>query len=212
MKVNRVIKTLVVADFIINSAFGLSAPIFAIFLIDNVGGNAEVAGFAAAIYWIAKSLFQLPIANWLDKTDGEKDDFIALFIGQLIAGFTPFMYLFASLPWHVYAIEALLGLSMAFAVPAWYGIFTRHLDEGRASFEWSLESVFAVGVATAASSALGGIIANNYGFDVLFIIAGVLALTGAFAFLLLWPYLKRRRGTGETFGMLNEKERHSQGF
>ena len=43
------------------------------------GGSATVAGFAAAIYWIVKSIFQLPISRWLDKTDGENDEFWALF-------------------------------------------------------------------------------------------------------------------------------------
>lgn len=208
MKINNVIKTLVMSDFIINSAFGLSAPVFAIFLVNNIqGGNVEVAGFAASVYWIAKSCLQLPIANFLDRTDGETDDFIALIVGQVVASFSLFMYIFATLPWHVYAIEAFLGISMAFAVPAWYGIFTRHIDKGRTSFEWSLESVFSVGVATAISSALGGIIANRYGFDALFLGAGLWALLGAISLALLYPYLKSTGGKGQTFETVNEKEK-----
>ncbi|HRY62310.1 MAG TPA: MFS transporter [Candidatus Paceibacterota bacterium] len=206
MKINSVIKTLVMSDFVINSAFGLSAPIFAIFLVDNIqGGNAEVAGFAASVYWIAKSFLQLPIAEFLDKTDGEKDDFVVLVCGQVIASFSLFMYIFATLPWHIYAIEAFLGASMAFAVPAWYGIFTRHIDSGRTSFEWSLESVFSVGVATAISSALGGIIANRYGFNVLFVGAGLWALLGALSLILLYPHLKKSDGKGETFETVEER-------
>lgn len=180
-------------DFAINSAFGSFAPIFAIFLTTQIeGGNVQVAGFATAAYWISKSFLQLPIARFLDKTDGEKDDFYALFIGYLLGSFSIFLYLFASEPFHIYLIEAFLGVSMAVAVPAWYGIFTRHIDHNHTSFEWSLESVFSVGIATALSGALGGIIATQFGFNVLFIGAGILSLIGSFFVLILSPYMIKK--------------------
>ena len=208
MKVNKVIKTLVISDFIINSAFGLSAPVFAIFILGNIqGGNAQVAGFATSFYWIVKSIFQLPIAKFLDETDGEKDDFFALLFGQLFAGFSIFLYVFATLPWHVYFIEGFLGLAMSFSVPAWYGIFTRHLDQDKMSFEWSLESVFSVGLATAGASALGGFIAENFGFNTLFVGASIWAIIGAISLIFLYPYLKKNKGEGQTFSADLEKER-----
>lgn len=208
MVINKIIKILVVADFATNSAFGLLAPIFAIYLSGNIiGGGPEVAGFATAAYWATKSLLQLPIAKFLDQTDGERDDFYALLFGQLVASSTFFLYLYASLPWHIYAIEALLGTAMAFVVPAWYGIFTRHIDKDRTSFEWSLESVFSVGVATAAAGAFGGMIAENYGFNALFIGAGTLAILGTLLQIFLYPHLTAKDGRGETFSLADEKGR-----
>lgn len=208
MQINKVVKTLVASDFIINSAFGLSAPVFAIFLVNSIqGGNAQVAGFATAAYWIVKSALQLPIAKFLDETDGEKDDFWALIFGQMTGGISLALYVFATLPWHVYAIESLLGVSMAFSVPAWYGIFTRHIDKDKTSFEWSLESVFSVGIATAGASALGGYIADNLGFNALFIGSSILAFLGALSLIFVYPHLTKSGGKGQTFEAEIERDR-----
>lgn len=190
-RINKIIRIMVSIDFVINSAFGSFTPVFAIFLTDKIqGGSAEVAGFAMASYWLTKSAFQLPIARFLDRTDGERDDFYALIGGYLVGSASIFLFTFASTAMHIYLIQALFGLSMAVAVPAWYGIFTRHIDKGETSFEWSLESVFSIGVATAISGALGGIIATRLGFDVLFTGASILALIGATSLIFLYPHLK----------------------
>ncbi|MBI4994921.1 MFS transporter [Candidatus Peregrinibacteria bacterium] len=155
--INKVVKVLVMTDFFVNSAFGSFAPIFAIFITGQIhNGSASVAGFATSVFWIVKSLVQLPVARFLDKTDGEFDDFWALFFGYLLGGLLPFGYLFVSEPWHLYVLQAFYGVCMAWAVPSWYAIFTRHVDKWRVSFEWSLQSVFSVGLATAIAAALGG--------------------------------------------------------
>lgn len=190
MNISKVVKTLVGVDFAVNSAFGLFGPVFAIFLSQNlVGGNIEVAGFATAVYWMTKSVFQLPIAHFLDEKKGENDDFYALIGGYFGGSLAIFLYTFAVYPMHVYLIQALLGISMAFAVPAWYGIFTRHIDKFHESFEWSLESVFSVGVATALSGALGGIIASRFGFTALFLTASIISFLGSISLIFLKKHL-----------------------
>ncbi len=184
--INKVVRTFVVVDFFYNSAFGLFAPVFAIFIIGQIsGGSARVVGFAVSIYWIVKSICQLPIARFLDKTDGEKDDFWALFFGYFMSSFVPIAYIFAREPWHIYIIQGFLGFCMAWAVPGWYSIFTRHVDKWRISFEWSLESVFSVGIATAAAAAIGGYVADKFGFQILFLISGIVTFLASLGLLVL---------------------------
>lgn len=200
---------MVSVDFVVNSAFGSFTPVFAIFLTDKIqGGSAEVAGFAMAAYWLTKSLFQLPIARFLDKTDGERDDFYALIGGYLAGSASIFLFTFASTPTHIYLVQALFGLSMAVAVPAWYGIFTRHIDKGETSFEWSLESVFSIGIATAISGAVGGVIATRFGFDALFTGASILALVGALSLVFLYPHLTPRKTKRAKISAADIKGRH----
>jgi MFS family permease len=183
--INRVVKYMVITDFFVNSAFGSFAPVFAIFITSQIaGGSAKVAGFAASIYWIVKSVIQLPLAQFFDRTDGDTDEFWAVFISYLAASLVPFSYLFITKPWQLYVAQAFLGVCMAFAAPAWYGLFTRHVDRWRISFEWSLESVFAIGLATALATAVGGYIADRFGFSFLFAGAGIIAFFSAF---LLFP-------------------------
>jgi MFS family permease len=151
-----------------------------------------VAGFATAVYWIVKSICQLPVARFLDRTDGERDDFWALWAGYFLTGFIPLAYIFATEPIHLYIIQGVYGFLMSWMVPAWYSIFTRHVDKWRISFEWSLESVFSVGLATAAASALGGYLVDKFGFQALFAGASAIAILSSFLLLALRPYLSKK--------------------
>ena len=100
--INKVIKILVVSDFFLNSAWGLLAPIFALFIVQNITfGNtaqaAKVAGFSTLCYWAVKSFLQIPIAKYLDKNHGEKDDFLFIVLGTFLTGLVPIGYFFSSL-------------------------------------------------------------------------------------------------------------------
>ena len=188
--INPVVRILVIADFFYNAAFASFAPVFAIFITGQIaGGSASVAGFATASYWVVKSIFQLPVARFLDRTDGEHDDFWAMWAGYLLTGFIPLAYLFVNEPWQLYLVQGVYGFLMAWLVPAWYSIFTRHVDKWRISFEWSLESVFSVGLATAGAAALGGYLVDTFGFQLLFLISGIAAIASSFLILLVRRHL-----------------------
>ena len=74
--VNKVIKIMVFSDLFLSSGWGLIAPILAIYIIKNIkGGDVEVAGIAIGIYWLVKSILQIPIARYLDKIMGKKTTF-----------------------------------------------------------------------------------------------------------------------------------------
>jgi len=131
-----------------------------------------------AIAQIFKSAFQIPIARYLDKNVGEKDDFYSLLFGSILVSISPFLFLVASPPMHLYVIQAIYGIGAAFAIPPWYAIFTRHIDKFKENVEWSLDSV-AIGISGAGAAALGGILADMYGFNAVFVFAGILAIFGS---------------------------------
>ncbi|MBP9822163.1 MAG: MFS transporter [Candidatus Pacebacteria bacterium] len=179
MKINHVIRSLVLGDFFINAGFSLFAPVFAIFVTRQISnGNLEVLGFSAAIVQIFKVVFEIPVAAYLDRNHGEYDDFYAMIFGALLTAIIPFMYLIATTPNHLYIISAIYGIGIAFTVPPWSAIFSRHLDQGHENIDYSLESV-AIGIAAAGAAALSGILSQHFGFSVVFLIAGVLAIFGA---------------------------------
>lgn len=196
MRVNRTISTLIVADFLVNAGFSLFAPVFAVFVTKQItGGSLEVIGFAAAIAQIVKVIFQIPIARYLDRNHGEYDDFISLMIGNFLMVMVPFAYLFATLPTHIFFIQGLYGLALAFVVPPWFAIFTRHIDKMQESIEWSFESV-SIGISGAGSAALGGIVATRLGFQSVFFFGGIFALFGAVLQSLIFRDLKRKVSRG----------------
>lgn len=197
MRVNHVIKTLVLSDFFVNAGFSVFAPIFAIFVTKQIGGGTiEVVGFAAAIVQVAKISLEIPIAKFLDKNHGEYDDFYSLIFGSFLIAMVPFMYLIATEVKHVYFISALYGMGIAFIVPPWYAIFSRHLDKLNESFEWSLDSI-AIGIAGAGAAAIGGILAQKFGFSFVFIIGGIFAVFGGLNQIKIYKDLREKVGKGQ---------------
>lgn len=197
MRINHVVKTLVLSDFFINSGFSVFAPIFAIFVTGQIsGGSVEVVGFGAAITQIFKVGLQIPVARYLDRNHGEYDDFYSLIAGSSLAALVPFLYFFASSVTHIYIIQALYGMSLALAVPPWFAIFTRHIDKMQENIEWSFESV-AIGISGAIAAALGGVLAQHIGFKHVFLVGGVLAVLGMIFQIQIFRDLKAKvsRGT-----------------
>lgn len=180
--VNKIIKILVLGDALLNSGWGLIAPVFAIYIIQNIeGGDLMVAGFAAAIYWIVKSVIQMPFAEYLDRNRGEKDDFYAVFIGLLLVSLVPLGYLVSTLPWHIYGFQVLYAIGMAMVVPAWFGLYTRHIDKGKEAYEWSVFST-SLGLIVGIFGAIGGVIASVIGFKIIFIMISFFTVAAAFVF------------------------------
>lgn len=178
--INKVIKILILSDVALITGLGFVAPIFAIFLTQNIqGGNVAVAGFAAAIYWIVHSVVMIPFGKYLDKNHGEKDDLWFIIIGNLLAALAVFGYLFSYLPWHIYILQGIYGLGMGMNVPGYTAIFTRHIDKGKEAFDWSVRGTL-VGIGAGVAGALGGIVAQNFGFKTLFVSVTIFILLSAF--------------------------------
>ncbi|MEK9170913.1 MAG: MFS transporter, partial [Patescibacteria group bacterium] len=126
--VNKVVRVLVLGDIMFFSAFGLIGPIFAVFVINQiVGATIVTAGFAATISLLARALLQMPIARYIDRHKGEKDDFVFMVAGSTLISVVPFAYLLVVVPWHLYLAQIVLGIGGALANPGWFAIFTRHI-------------------------------------------------------------------------------------
>ena len=194
--VNKVIRAIIYWDLYFNSAWGLINPVFAVFVVrnityGNVGKAAEVAGFAALIYWILKSFLQIPIGAYLDRNHGEHDDFIFTLIGTVICGLVPIGYIFSSLPEHIYLLQVFYAIGMSMLIPSSYAIFTRHIDKGKEAVEWSLDSTI-LGFGAGITGAVGGIIAGKFGFNVVFIIASLLNFVAAVSFLAVKKHMSSK--------------------
>ncbi len=179
IKINRVVKFLVLSDLLFLGSWSLISPIFPIFIIEKIkGGSLITIGLTAALYWLVKSSLQLPIANYLDRTDGEKDDFYALVIGLTLAALASFSFALVNQLWQLFLVQFIYAISMALYIPSWSGIFSRHLDEKRISFDWSLDSTI-VGFAAFVATFISGFLASWFGFSFIFLVVGVASLGSA---------------------------------
>lgn len=183
--INKVVRILIASDFLLQAGWGLSGPIFAIFLTDQIqGGSIEMVGFIAATYWIIKSIAQPFLASYLDRNHGEVDDFQFLVVGMYVANLVPLGYIFSTQPWHIFTLESIRALAMACVIPTWAGIFTRHIDKDREAFSWSLEST-GIGFAAGIAGAFGGITASIFGFKAVFVFVSLFGILSSSTLLLI---------------------------
>jgi len=177
-KTNKVVKYLILSDLAFWSGWGLLTPVFAIFILNRIqGGNAFVVGMAAAVFWIVRSIFRVPIGMFLDACPTESDDYIALVAGLFLASLVPFGYILATKPLHIYLLQALYGFALAMSYAGWTGIFTRHIDKGKESTEWGMNAT-CIGIGTGIGSAIGGWAITQYGFPPVLIVVGMMSLVG----------------------------------
>lgn len=179
---NRTIRLLIFSDIFLGTGFGLMEPILAIFIKEDVmGGTIVAAGLASAIFLLIKSVLQIPLARYIDATDHRVRWMI---IGGGIVGIVPFLYLFVTNIEMVYGIQVVRGIGSALLYPAWLGLWSTHLDKHKESFEWSVYST-AVSLGAAATATLGAAMAQSYGFQPVFIMAGIMTIVSWLILFLL---------------------------
>jgi predicted MFS family arabinose efflux permease len=186
--VGRVVKYFTIGDLIFWGGWGLLDPIFSVFIIEKIpGATLATVGISWGIYWVFRGTLQIPIASYLDKTKGESRDFRVLVIGLLILSFSSLGFIVVEKTWQLYGLQIVRAVGFSFYIPAWFAIFSKHLDLGRATFDWTLDNTGA-GLAAGLSAFVGGLIATLWGFNALFIMCAALSMIAA-AVLLKAPSL-----------------------
>ncbi len=177
--VGRFVKHFIMADMALFAGWGLLDPIFSIFIIKEIPGATVITvGIAVAIYWILKSIIQIPIANALDREHTENHAFLLLVGSLVLVGVTAIGFIAATQIWHIYLLQVLKAAAFGVYVPAWSGLFSKHLDKGHYSLDWSLDST-SVGLVTGITGFLGGVITAFFGYKLVFILAGIFAFVAA---------------------------------
>ncbi|MBN2094032.1 MAG: MFS transporter [Candidatus Zambryskibacteria bacterium] len=132
---------------------------------------------------------QVPIAAFIDRIRGEKDDFYILVIFTLLMSLIPLLYLVIHTPLQLYFVQFLMGLFTAFTFPSYMAIFTRHIDKDKEGTEWGVYFTL-TDLTSAALAAIGGFIAVQAGFPILIIIMVILSIIGSLILVPIKPYLR----------------------
>ena len=179
---NRTMKLLMLSDIFVLTGFGLIQPILAIFINQGVtGGSVLTAGIASTIFLLTKSLVQLPFAKYIDD-HGKKTRWLIL--GTLLMAIVPILYVTADSMYKIYLAELIYGLGSGLAYPTWLGLWSRNLNQGQESFQWSIYST-STGIGTAATGTIGAAMATITGFTTTFLLAGVMCLLGCITLFVL---------------------------
>lgn len=191
---NRTMKLLMLSDIFVLTGFGLIQPILAIFINQGVtGGSVLTAGIASTIFLLTKSLVQLPFAKYIDD-HGKKTRWLIL--GTLLMAVVPILYVTADSMYQVYLAELIYGLGSGLAYPTWLGLWSRNLNQGQESFQWSIYST-STGIGTAATGTIGAAMATITGFTTTFLLAGMMCLLGCITLFVLESRSSEKAGSNK---------------
>ncbi len=189
MIINKQLLLLILSDILILSSFGLIAPIFAVFIKDNlIGGSLITAGLATTIFLAVKSVVQLPLSWYIDN---ERHKTKLLVLGTFLIIIVPFIYIFAKSVYMIFFAQVIYGFGAALAYPTWFSLFTKYMDKKHKGFEYAIWST-GVGVGTAVTAFIGAEVADLFGFKILFLAVGVFAFLG-FLLLIVLDHLEYKK-------------------
>lgn len=148
----------------------------------------EVVAIAYSVYLIWRVLTELLSGKMLNKSSDKARLGISV-LGMLILALGYIAFIFASSVMALYGVYSLLGIGLGISTPAKFALFSDHLDKTKASYEWGIyDAISLFGMAVA--GIVGGYIANNFGFDLLFLTASIFCLAGVFPYVFI--YYKKR--------------------
>lgn len=190
--INPVIKALIINDFVVWSGVNLISPILPLFIADRLDGKSiEIVATSVAIFLIVRSLIELPLGRITDKIRGDRDELWFRVGGTILASIILLLFPLVTEAWHLYLLQAISAIGRGIAAPAWFSLFSKYIDKHKEAMTWGIEDTL-LNLGMAATAALGGFIAQERGFNVLFYIAGSLNLVGALIPLIAYDRIKKR--------------------
>jgi len=169
------LKILLLGSGLLMTAHGLFGPIYAIF-VERIGGDLLTAGSAYSIYSIAAGLMIFFVSRW---SLSEKHPNLLITAGYGLSTVGLVGYSFITTPIDLFIVEVIFGVAEAISMPAFDGLFSSLIEEGKYANRWGLWETMAY-LVTAFAAIAGGFIAQVFGFKFLFM---VMAIVGFGSFL-----------------------------
>ena len=165
------LKILLSSSFFMILAAGFFGPIYAIF-VEDIGGDILTAGSAYAIFSIASGVLIFILSKWEDHIKHQEK---LIIIGRLLSVVAFGGYLLVQNPYHLFAVQLLLGLAVAVTTPAFDSLYSKNLSKGKFASEWGKwEAMY--GIVAGISAIVGAFIAREFGFKTLFLIMLIMAI------------------------------------
>lgn len=185
--INPIVKAFIAAETLLWSSWNLVIPIFAIFAATQIeGGSIEVAASTYSTYLIVRVLAELGSGKiLLNGTDHRL--FIYTIAGALCISIGYFGFSITTTVWPLYFLYGVIGFGLGISTPAKNTLFSTHLDKKKESLEWGITDAITFS-GMAITAAIGGVIAQNFGFEILFIFAGSLNLISVIPYFFYMYY------------------------
>ena len=164
---------------------GIMLPIYAVF-VEKVGGSLLDASGAVAAFYITQAIVEI----WLHRQKWSHRYRMHLMIaGWLVWLLGILSYLHIDSVSMLFLAQVLTGIGNAVADPAFDAELSEHTDRGKKEFEYAafegIKDLF-----SAIAAILGGLVATQFGFNVLI---AVMVVTGSVSFMLALDYVRIKK-------------------
>lgn len=174
-KINKTVLLLTLTDVFSWGPFYIISTISGIYLANKLGEDTvQFIGIGTAIYYVTRSIFQIPIGYITDKLKTTTDEMVMLCLGVILMGIPYILYPQISLPIHYYILQFVFGVGSSLNLTTWRKLFALNIDKGKEGSQYAFYEA-----ATSLSSALlatsMGYIANisERHFDIIIVLSGL---------------------------------------
>ena len=190
LKINSIVKAFIFAEMLLWSGWNFIMPIFAIYVAKLPQGNVEKAASSVSFYLLARVISGLISGRYLAGKRNRHKLYLTV-TGMALLGLTYIGMAFSKNAVEIIFYYTLAGLALGIASPAKNSLFATNLNKDKATFTWGIldGGVF---LSMAVTAALGGFVAQKYGFQILFFIAAVLNFAALIPYFLYYDYWKKR--------------------
>lgn len=198
--INRIIWRLLWVNGASSLAIGFIVPFITVFADKSIeGGNVIIAGLAAGMSPIIQGIAQLPGGWLLDRLSKDNDRALfRFFIAQQIINALYFLcFIPISLPWHLFALQAVRGAATGLTMPAGSIIQSKYIDQGNEGWEWGMNGAI-VHVFYGLGPIIGGVLIARFGFDAVFLIGFLLSVLATFFALKMLRISSAKQKAGRT--------------
>lgn len=178
-------KVLLLSDAFFLLSGGLLGPIYALF-VQNIGGDLLDASATFALFMLTAGGVVFLLGLWEDKSKHQRKFVIA---GYGVGTLGAFGYLFVNSTFSLFLVQIVLGLSAALKDPAYDALLSqsdkKHLV--LAWGEWEAVDYLTLGL----GALVGGLVAQNFGFQTLLLLMFILSV---FSFIVSLRLLREKEG------------------
>lgn len=183
---NRVVLLLSLADIFSWGPYMVISALSGLYLAIKLEMDAvQVVAIGTSIYYITRTILQMPIGKISDKIKSDSDEILFLLIGAILMGLPFIVYPFISIPIHYYILQFVFGLGVSFNLTNWRKLFALNVDKNMEGTQYGFYEICMSGGAAVFSALIGGLgsLGNRY-FDIIIVSAGIIMLLAS-----VWIFL-----------------------
>jgi MFS family permease len=178
---NPFVKAYIISESLMWAAWNFITPIFALFVVSQVHqGTIQTAALGYSIYLASRVVTELINGRILQGSNDTKKVGMAI-LGMICIGLAYLGFAVSHTIITLYIFYVLLGIGIGMAMPAKNSLFSIYLDRDKEATEWSMSDAVQFG-AMAVATIIGGYIALNFGFTILFYLAFTVNLLAIFPY------------------------------